>query len=190
MNRPDLPPPAGPETVPTREEELAARRLAAALEGDERSGADPEALAVARLLQAVADDSAPVDELARVRSRRSLAGAASGTRRRLRTLVRLAAAAAVVAALALPLRRTVVPEAATADLEARQAQARAAVARLLSDSAAGREPSRLDSLLESRRTALWASVSDARLESLRNPLRPERPAGGTVTFSPTPGGPS
>jgi hypothetical protein len=150
----------------TPDEQEAARRLAEALEG--RGAADAEALAAARLLQS---SSASEDDLGARRLRTKLVAAAA--RRGARLFARgLAAAAALLVAAGLVAlltrHRDVAPTTSTARLDQREAEAKAALARLLvteegpvetltSSLASTRFADRVDSLRESRLTRLGAS---------------------------------
>jgi hypothetical protein len=153
---------------PTPQEEAAARRLAEALESSDATADDT--IAAARLLQALA---APApDELAERRLRRELVREA-GRARRMRALRAWAAAAVLVAGLGTALLVARHRPPATADLNAREAAARAAVARLLSREAA-----------DDRLSTLTDALQKARLESVLG-----NGGSGAARPSPTPGGP-
>ena len=176
MNRDDL------ETGPvTAEEAEAARRLADALEGGDGAGADVESLAVVRLLASLREH--PADELA---ARRGAARAALALRAeaRKRIAVRVLAplAAALILAAGLSGRRPVPPAASEVTLAEREAQARAALARLATDPSGFRSD---------RAEALLAKLSESRFDSYRRkrssalgesgapkPVPSETPSGG------------
>ena len=187
--RPRVRPPLEPavnrdelETGPvTAAEAQAARHLADALDGGDGAGADAEALAVTRLLASLGEH--PRDELA---ARRGAARAASAlrTEARKRLAVRLLAplAAALVLAAGLSGRRGVPPAASEVTLAEREAEARAALARLAADPS-GFRSDRAESLL--------AKLSESRFDSYRRerasalgesdaskPVPSETPSGG------------
>lgn len=171
MNDERLEPPATPD------EEAAARRLAAALEGEGETADDT--IAAARLLQAVGAGAR--DEVAERRLRRALVHEA-GRARRMRRVRALAAAAILLAAgaTALQLSRHR-PESLSASLEEREARAREAVARLMVAEApsASRVGDLTDALRGVRLDTLWQS----RLSTLAGS------SAGRTAPSPTPGGP-
>ena len=126
----------------TSEDVQAARRLAEAIDGGATAGADPEELAVVRLLEAVSGAAAS-DEIATRRLRSGLT--ARATRRlRLGTARRAAAVAAAVAGVTLLsvflLRSSARPSASV--LVAREEAARAAVVEVAGPWQARYEPSR------------------------------------------------
>ena len=169
------------DAPPTPEEEAAARRLAEALEGH-AAGAEPE-LAAARLLQALGAADRR-DELAERRLRLELVREASHGRHM--TRVRALAAASVIlaggAATYLATRHRLPHDSAA--LASREAEARAAVARLMeSDQNAGQRLGSLtDDMRETRLEKLWLARYEHTLAT-----------SGTSTMaspSPTPGGPT
>jgi hypothetical protein len=126
----------------TSEEAQAARRLAEAIDGGATVGADPEELAVVRLLEAVSGAAAS-DEIAARRLRNELTARAS-RRRRLGTARRIAAVAAAVAGVTLLsvflLRSSVRPSESV--LVAREEAARAVVVEVAGAWQTRYEPSR------------------------------------------------
>jgi hypothetical protein len=166
----------GNEIVSEAEAE-AARKLAEAVEGGDGAGADAEALAVVRLLASLRER--PGDELA---ARRGALAAAEALRAatRKRRAVRLLAplAATLVLAAGLAAGRRVVPNRVAEDvLAAREAQARAALAGLVSG------PSEVRT---ARAVALLAGLSASRFDTYRR----ERSAGTAelATTRPSPRG--
>lgn len=145
------------EDAASAEERQAARRLAEALEGGDPAGADPEALAAARLLASLRE--IPRDVLAARRGAHravSEARAASRRRRSRRFLVPLAAALVLAAGLA---GRRVRPIRVREDVLAeREVAARRALAALTS---------RDDDAREERARALLARLAGTRFETLR-----------------------
>lgn len=160
----------------TEAEDRAARRLAEALDGGDGAGADAEALAVVRLLSALRDR--PGDDLAARRGALAAEAALRAEARKRRVVHLLAPlAAALVLAAGLAGGRRVPPiRVAEEVLAARQAEARAAVARVASASS---------SLRAARTEALLAELSASRFDAYRR----ERVAvTGVSAASPPPSG--
>jgi hypothetical protein len=139
------------------EEAAAARSLAEALEGGDGSGADPDALAAARLLASLRES--PSDDLAARKGALRVAEAARTAARRRKARRFLAPlAAAVVLAAALAGRRPSGASVTEDLLVQREAAAREALEELVSDSP--------DANAE-RAHALLDQVTESRFEKLR-----------------------
>lgn len=161
-------------------EAAAARAFAEALEGRGGTGADPEALAVARLLASLREE--PGDELAARRGALRLAAATRAAVRR-RALRRLAAplAAALVLAAALAGRRAAGPAVSDELLARREAAAREALAGIVS----GPEEAAAE-----RARSLLSRLATSRFDELRRRWTAERAGAGATSVAADAGGKS
>jgi hypothetical protein len=162
----------------------AARRLAGALEGAPVAGVDETVLAIALMITA-ARGGVVADELGSARLRRQLLAAAA--HRRARRFARRAAAAAAVVVFAVAAGVLLLARPQRTDLAAREAAARAAVARVLREPGAEGDVLALHlALASARRDRLMSDLESSRFDAMRRRFAESELVAGSAAQEPVP----